>query len=251
MKKYLALVITMFVVLNMVPLQQIYAQGEITVKFNDKKLEFDARPYVKDGRTLVPFRKILEAFNAEISWNGEEQIVTAKTDTTEIHLKIGVDYGYVNGSKVNFDVPPEITGGRTFVPLRFISENLGAQVIWNAANKSVSIDYNNNTYKLGQEGTYKGLKFSINKVDTISEAGVLKVAGKLSHNEKGIVIEVADDYGYILKGQANILSKTGEMYNMEAKVYLPGCHDFVSTYIIIKKQDPEQKLIKIAEYKLQ
>jgi len=240
----------LFIALSSLPLQQVNAQGEITVKFNDKKLEFDVKPYVKDGRTLVPFRKILEEFDTEVSWDGEKQIVTAKKNTTEIYLKIGVNYAYVNGSKVNLDVPPEISGGRTFVPLRFISENLGAEVSWEGSTNTASITYNNNTYKIGQQGSYKDLMFNISKIDTSSEPGYLTVIGKLSFDIKDAVIEVADDYGYVLPADIIVTGKTDNMNNIEGKVSLPGCHNFIGKYLVIKKLNSEKKLVKIAEYEL-
>ncbi|MCX7745351.1 MAG: copper amine oxidase N-terminal domain-containing protein [Clostridia bacterium] len=252
MKKYLSSMILILALFNLAPIfqQQVYAQNEITVNYNGKQLEFDAKPYVKQGKTLVPFRKILEAFGAEISWDKEEQIITAKKNTTEIYLRIGIQYGYVNGSKVSLDVPPEISGGRTFVPLRFISENLGAEVKWNGLNKTASIEYVNHTYKLGQEGTYKGLKFKIDKLDTTSESGVLMITGKVSSGNKDMVLEVADDYGYVLPAEIDIKGQSGEMDHWQAKVYLPGCHNFIGKYLVLKKPNVENKLIKIGQYEL-
>ena len=250
MRKILSLVTMSFLVLNMVPSQCVSAQEEIKVKYNNKQLQLDAQPYVKGGRTLVPFRKVLEAFGVEVSWNGEEQTITAKKTTTEIYLKIGVNYAYVNGSKVNLDVSPEITGGRTFVPLRFISENLGAEVKWDGTNKIVSIENSSNTYKLNQEGAYKDVKFSINKIDSSSESGVLKIIGKINFDAKDMVLEVADDYGYVLPAKIVTTGKSGDMINFEGEALLPGCHNFIGKYIVIKQLNSEQKLVKIAEYQL-
>ncbi|KNY28056.1 copper amine oxidase N-terminal domain-containing protein [Pseudobacteroides cellulosolvens] len=250
MGKYLALVVLVSVTLSLIPLQHAYADGQITVWYNDKKLVFDAKPYAKDGRTLVPFRKILEEFGTKVSWDSERQVVIATKNATKVSLKIGTNYAYVNGSKVNLDVPPEISGGRTFVPLRFISENLGAEVKWEGSTNTVSITYNNNSYKLGQGGTYKDLKFSISKIDTSSEQGVLKVIGKLNFDASSAVLEVADEYGYVLPADIAITGKSGGMNNIEGKVILPGCHNFISKYVVIKKPNSENKIVKIAEYEV-
>lgn len=250
MRKYLVLVAIFIGVFSLMPVQVLYSQDEITVKINNKKLGFDAKPYVKDGRTLVPFRKILEELGTEVSWDSERQIVTAKKNAIEVSLKIGINYGYVNGSKVNLDVPPEIYGGRTFVPLRFISENLGAEVNWEGSTNTVFITYNNNSYKLGQEGSFKDYRFSISKIDTSSEPGVLKVIGKFNFDANGVILEIADDYGYILPAEIVTTSKSGVMNNIEGKVSLPGCHNFIGKYVVIKKPNSEKKLVKIAEYEI-
>jgi hypothetical protein len=232
------------------PVYNVYAGAQITVKYNDKKLVFDSSPYTKDGRTLVPFRKILEEFGTEVSWDSENQVVTAKKNSTEVSLKIGIKYAYVNGSKVSLDVPPEISGGRAFVPLRFIGENLGAEVNWESSTNTISITYNNNSYKVGQGGSYKDLKFSISKIDTTSERGVLKVIGKLNFNAGDVVLEIADEYGYVLPADIAITGKSGGMNDIEGRVILPGCHNFIGKYLVLKKANSEKKLVKIAEYQL-
>lgn len=251
MKKYLVIAILFIMsISNILPFQLAFAQSEIKVKFNDSELLFDAKPYVKDGRTLVPFRKILEAFGAEVSWDAGKEVVSAKKKTDEIYLKLGVDYAYVNGSKVSLDVAPEVANGRTFVPLRFIGENLGAEVNWDNSTGTVSITYNDAAYKVGQEGIYKDLKFSINKIDTSSEPGVLKLSGQVNFDTKGIVLEVADDLGYVLPAEIVTSSKLGDINNFEGKVSLPTCHNFIGKYLIIKKPNSANKLVKIAEYDL-
>jgi hypothetical protein len=250
MGKKFVLAVIFIITLSLLSLQVLFAQGEITVKINDKKLTFDAEPYTKEGRTLVPFRKILEELGTEVSWDSEKQIVTAKKNATEMSLKIGINYGYVNGNKVNLDVPPEIYGGRTFVPLRFISENLGAEVNWEGSTNTVFITYNNNSYKLGQEGSFKDHRFSISKIDTSSEPGVLKVIGKFNFYANDTILEIADDYGYILSAEIVTISKSGDMNNIEGKVSLPGCHNFIGKYVVIKKPNSEKKLVKIAEYEI-
>jgi hypothetical protein len=54
---------------------------------------------------------------------------------------LGSNIAIVNNKKVVLDVPPEIKNGRTFVPIRFVSENLGAQVEWEASTQTITIKY--------------------------------------------------------------------------------------------------------------
>lgn len=118
-----------------------YGQDNIKVLYNGSQLAFDVNPYIKDSRTLVPFRKILETLGATVSWDESSKKVIAQKGSTQIQLKIGSREAMVNGKGVSLDVSPEISGGRTFVPLRFVSENLGASVSWDGNSKSISIAY--------------------------------------------------------------------------------------------------------------
>jgi hypothetical protein len=56
-----------------------------------------------------------------------------------IKMQIGSNTAYVNGSAVRLDAPPQIVKGRTLVPIRFVSENMGAGVTWDPSTKTVTI----------------------------------------------------------------------------------------------------------------
>lgn len=89
---------------------------------------------------LVPFRAIFEALNAEVEWNGETQTVTASKGDVVLSFQIGKQEMYINGKMVQLDVLPQIVNGRTLVPIRAISEGLGASVDWNNEMKTVMIN---------------------------------------------------------------------------------------------------------------
>jgi tetratricopeptide (TPR) repeat protein len=106
---------------------------------NGEEPEFDVPPLIKDGSTLVPFRAISESLKAEVTWNAEEKSVTVKKDGIEVKLILGSTTAYVNGKEVKLEVPGQLLEGRTFVPVRFISEALKAQVDWEPVSQSVVI----------------------------------------------------------------------------------------------------------------
>ncbi len=66
-------------------------------------------------------------------------ILTLNAEQIGISLQIGNEYATVNGEKVKLDSPPVIVNGRTMVPLRFISESIGAEISWQAETKSIHI----------------------------------------------------------------------------------------------------------------
>ena len=137
MKRFL---IAMLLVLAMTITSNVTeAADEITVKVNGAIIEFDAKPYIDNGRTMVPIRFISEALGAKVDWNGTYKLVTITLDDVRIEQKIGKTVAIVNGQEVNFDVPATIKNDRTMVPVRFVSEALGANVEWESTTRTVII----------------------------------------------------------------------------------------------------------------
>lgn len=115
------------------------ALAGIRVELNGRQVAFDVPPRIENGRTLVPLRAIFEALGAEVNWDPEARRVIATRGATAVSLPVGGSMATVNGRAVVLDVPAQIIDGRTLVPLRFVSETLGAQVGWDGATETVSI----------------------------------------------------------------------------------------------------------------
>lgn len=113
--------------------------GSIHVILDEMELSFDAQPRIVNDRTLVPLRGIFEAMGATVLWNGDTQTVTALRLDSVVKLVIGSKEASVNKEKRQLDVPAQIFDSRTFVPLRFISESIGADVVWDGATRTVTI----------------------------------------------------------------------------------------------------------------
>lgn len=117
-----------------------------SVYLNGEEMTFEAAPYISEERTMVPFRAIFEAVDADVMWDEETKTVIAVKssgeETTSIALQIGSDTAFVNGATVTLDKPAEITSDFTFVPLRFVMESLGADVKWDQDSYSVTITTN-------------------------------------------------------------------------------------------------------------
>ena len=93
-------------------------------------VENDVAPVITNGRTMLPARFVAENLGAEVLWDAETRKVTIKTDGVEIVIIIDSDVAYVNGEEVKLDSPAFIMNDRTYTPVRFIAENLGAEVTW-------------------------------------------------------------------------------------------------------------------------
>lgn len=130
--------------------------GQINVMVNGKCVKFtDAAPETNNGRTMVPFRAIFEALGAEVSYDGKVHGVLGDTEVT---LAIGSDEmtKTVSGktATVKMDCAPYAKGGRTYVPVRFISEALGYDVKWDSNyNTAVVTDLEALAAKIDKEFT--------------------------------------------------------------------------------------------------
>lgn len=105
-----------------------------------KKTAIDVPPMIINDRTLVPVRFIAEAFGADVSWDGDSKKVTVKNGENTIELYIDKAEITVNGETSALDAAAQISGGRTMLPLRAVSEALGKEVFWDARGLIVISD---------------------------------------------------------------------------------------------------------------
>jgi hypothetical protein len=111
----------------------------VRVLVDGQPVSFDVPPVVALGRVLVPLRGVFHRLGAIVTWDPASQTVLAARGDTSIVLRIGDTQAHINGQPTLMDVPALLAGGRTMVPLRFISQALGSQVSWDAASTTVQI----------------------------------------------------------------------------------------------------------------
>lgn len=126
------------IMVNIVPAM---ATEPIKVFINNQEIIFDVPPFVENSRVLVPIRKIAETLAFNVNWiDGLGQIViNGHLYNENIVLSVGEGYAEINGHKIPLDAPAVIKEGRTFIPIRFISEALGGTVRWYELDNAVSI----------------------------------------------------------------------------------------------------------------
>ena len=120
--------------------------GQTSFTVNGSPNTLDSPPIIKNGRTLLPIRPVVEALGGTVGWDGTERKVTVSLGSTTIELWIGKNTARVNGTNTPIDstnskVVPEIINGRTMLPLRFVTENLVCQLQWNPNTKTITIKY--------------------------------------------------------------------------------------------------------------
>jgi uncharacterized protein YvpB len=114
-------------------------QVKVFINGDLKVYDHDQPPVFIDGRTLVPLRDILETLEARVNWDGSIKTVTVLKENKHVIFQIGSSIAYINGQKDELDTPAQILNGRTMVPLRFVSETLGANIQWDGATHSIHV----------------------------------------------------------------------------------------------------------------
>ena len=105
----------------------------------------DVAPKIVSNRTMLPARFVAENLGAIVLWDEEKELVTIKgknletNEDVEILITIGAENAVVNGKEVELDSPAFVENDRTYTPIRFISEELGAKVEWIESEQKVVI----------------------------------------------------------------------------------------------------------------
>ncbi len=98
-----------------------------------------AAPFILNDRTMVPVRALSEQYGAEVGWDAATRTVSVKTENTDIKLTIDDTTAYVNGEAATLDAPPVIYGDITFIPVRFVTENMGFYVNFVPRTRSILV----------------------------------------------------------------------------------------------------------------
>ena len=113
----------------------------VSVKKNgiEKTVTLDTAPFIRSGYTMIPLRGLMEEMGKEVIWNGEIQRITVYDSETEMILTVEDDRVYINDKRYNAAAAPIIKDSRTFIPLRFMSEQTGYNVYWDAEKQEIKI----------------------------------------------------------------------------------------------------------------
>jgi len=150
--KFLTALLTFSLFLSLIVLPANYATsqernsvmhltiGSSTLDLNGIPRGMDVAPFIENNRTWVPVRFVAENLAASVYWSQEDQKVTIVQLDKTISMTIGSSEIVVNGVGGRYmDVAPFIENNRTWVPVRFVSENLGAEVSWNQEKQEVTV----------------------------------------------------------------------------------------------------------------
>jgi len=143
MKRIAKILTIVLIVTCLLSLPTSAVELPIRVVVNGTKINFpDAEPFIdENSRTQVPIRFVGEALGADVSWDGNTKKVTITLNGKKVVLQIGNKNYEVNGQQKQMDTVALLKESRTFVPVRFVSEALGATVKWNANIRTVYIAF--------------------------------------------------------------------------------------------------------------
>lgn len=244
-----SLVLLVFLCVN------VFAGKTPQIEYNGKIIKSDVQPFIQNERTMVPIRFISETLGYKVDWNNEERLVSITGKDTSLELKIGSKKAKVNGKEVELDAPSIIKNERTFVPLRFVAENLKAEVKWDNDNFKVIINDSSNSSILNlssDEELYvkevKSLQNDLNKSIANLKSSFFENAASLSDAELNSAYE---------KANSEIRNIVDKIKNMSVPDKFKNSHDYtvrasekaleilpgLKESIITKNEDSAKKFI--------
>ncbi len=122
--------------------QIILTIGSVEAQVYGETVANDVAPIIVNDRTMLPARFVAESLGAYVAWDEAQRKVTIHKNLTMIEIYIDSDIAYINGNPVTLDSPAFIRNDRTYTPIRFIAEALGATVEWNELLRQVIITRN-------------------------------------------------------------------------------------------------------------
>ncbi|WP_304508725.1 copper amine oxidase N-terminal domain-containing protein [Anaerotignum sp.] len=130
---------------NMFTTKVVVPVGESYLVAGEAKVELDAPAYISAaGYTMLPVRAVSKALGVDtnnVLWNAETRTVTIMYAQRIISMTVGQKTVYVNGSSIPTSAAPEITNGRTYLPLRDLGTALGVtNVSWDASTKTATLN---------------------------------------------------------------------------------------------------------------
>lgn len=256
MKKILSVILCLSLAASLLIGATSVSADEITVELDGNPIEFDVKPEIIDGRTMVPLRKIFEEIGALVKWDNDTQTVSARKNKKTITLSIDsadlqIDKGDADEEgnpiyeTVTLEVPAQIVSGRTLVPARAISESFGLDVDWDGDNKKVTITSEQDEDESWKENvgsinlsdlTYEGegIEITDNQIK-ITQGGDFTVSGTLS--DGNITISTKEKVKIRLSG-ANITSSNNPCIFVEDadKAYIT-LTDGTENYLIAENSE--------------
>ena len=199
----------------------------------------DQQPYIdQNSRTLVPVRFVSEALGAKVDWKGQKQEVDINHEAKDKRVLLWVgkrDYT-VNGVTARMDTQAVLTDqARVMVPLRFVSEALGADVRWEviAGNGTVF------TFTLGQS-------------DDEIKAIIDRVRAEIEKETHGVTVipdsqwsydkpKVGINPYYFSEPDVKIAYATVDQFPIKTKHYTIKSIELTPTHIVVNF-DPESKI---------
>lgn len=172
----------------------------IKIQVDGELLDVSPNPFIENSRTLIPLRAVMEKLGASVEWDGEKSAVKITKDHIIIELVVGENTAKiiqdkdkaVNEEIIKLEVPSRIIDDRTFIPVRFVSESLGAQVEWDQSRNTVVIETRD---KIVIE---RPVDFEVVEENTLEESETVLKWYQENYKIKGIYQHIDREWMYAL-----------------------------------------------------
>ena len=163
----------------------------IRIWFNEEELVADAPAFIASGTTFVPFRALFERLGMEVSWDAATKTVTGRGGGKTLTLRVGEAEATVDGAAKPLLAAPAIVAGRTFVPLRFVSETAGAKVEWDGAERSIRIASGSSAQEreAGVKAAYEAYLAAANREDAAAALRLVHAASPLRSSLRSVLAD--------------------------------------------------------------
>ena len=174
----------------------VLTMGSNSALLNDNHYQLEIPPVVLEGATFLPVRFVAEEIlDAVVTWDSTSKTIDITKGEVNVKLSLGSGQALVNGQVVSISNPPFIKDGRTLVPLRFLAENLNMRIVFDPAEKTITITHE--PVNLPPVITSLGLQSNSIKI------GEVPIYNYRYNNEEGEGI-IAEEWGYQLAGDTRI-----------------------------------------------
>lgn len=193
-----------------------YTANAIKLIVNGQNVSLNVAPMMVNGRILVPARTSVVSMGGYLEWYEKEGRIEVFRNNKKTTMYIGRYDAYENNGKKRMDVPPILRNGTVMLPIRFIAENFGYPVSYNASIKKVMVGNDNGSSQNSEDDdnngniNYKNFKVVIDPGHGGYETGAIVSGVK----EKDLNLAIAKKLDTYLKnsGVTTYMTRTTDKY---------------------------------------
>ncbi|WP_099191426.1 stalk domain-containing protein [Tepidibacter mesophilus] len=149
MKKKLKVMLCTIIIISLYISSCFALEVEVTVKINDNYVKSDQKNVLIDDKVFVLGRFVTEALNGQVAWNEDTKSMIIDYEGKKIKLTADSDVAYIDSKEYKMDSKPFLRGGRMYIPVRFVSENLNCDIDW--VHETFTVDITKKNLVISEE----------------------------------------------------------------------------------------------------
>ncbi|WFD08847.1 stalk domain-containing protein [Tepidibacter hydrothermalis] len=149
MKKKLRIMLCTMIIISLYVSSCFALEVEVSVKINDNYVKSDQKNILIDDTVFVLARFVTEALNGQVTWNEDTKSMIIDYEGKKMKLTAGSDVAYIDSKEYKLESKPFLRGGRMYIPVRFISENLNCDINW--VHETFTVDIKKQNLVISEE----------------------------------------------------------------------------------------------------